>query len=196
VRAVREPLVFLIHVDIALFCRAKAALLELYVPYARGHDLAMRTLRAVSYLLCISEIRFDGWTVMLLQAMARPDVATLVDTIAANDERVVRAMLYLPHHYCCATPADTIVHSCLPTSVIKFAVSIPPPLQRGSSLEELLLVPLDRIGEYRDLLSQLLALSQPQDRGYTAISDAVEMFTQIQVGTTQLCLQESQNSVT
>lgn len=50
-----------------IVCSAKAALLELYVPFARGHEAALRMLRT---------------------AMARPDVGRTVSGIASSDERV------------------------------------------------------------------------------------------------------------
>jgi RhoGEF domain len=97
------------------FMAAKAALLELYIPYARGHDSAVKALR---------------------NALTRSDVARTIESISTTDERV-----------------------------------------RGSSLESLLAVPLERLSEYRDLLSALLSLSTPTERGYSTISETVDMFS-------------------
>lgn len=99
------------------FVLAKPAILELYVPFARAHATALRTLR---------------------NAMARPDVSRAITNIASTDERV-----------------------------------------RGSSLEDLLCLPLDRIGEYKNILSELLSLSQPADRGYAALQDTVDLLSAI-----------------
>lgn len=55
-----------------LFCSAKAALMELYLPFVRGHEGAMHALRSV---------------------MSRGDVARAVDSIASSDERVSRTSL-------------------------------------------------------------------------------------------------------
>lgn len=48
---------------------------------------------------------------------------------------------------------------------------------RGETLEELLTVPLQRLGEIRDLLSTLLSQCSPADRGFPALADATELFT-------------------
>lgn len=99
------------------FRAAKAALLELYVGYGRGHDAALRCLRT---------------------ALARPDVARACDAIAAGDERV-----------------------------------------RGLALQDLLAAPLDRIAEYRELLSALAAYSSPADRGFPGLQEATDLLSAV-----------------
>ena len=50
---------------------------------------------------------------------------------------------------------------------------------KGAPLEELLALPLQRLGATRELLGQLLALSSPADRGFAEIGDTVSLLTQL-----------------
>jgi hypothetical protein len=99
------------------FMVAKSALLEVFLAYARGHDSALRTLRA---------------------AQVRPEVSRSIDGIASSDERV-----------------------------------------RGDTLESLLEGPLALAMSLRGLLSALVGLCSPADRGYAALSDAMELMAAI-----------------
>lgn len=99
------------------FMVAKSALLEVFLAYARGHDSALRTLRA---------------------AQVRPEVSRSIDGIASSDERV-----------------------------------------RGDTLESLLEGPLALAVSLRGLLSALVGLCSPADRGYAALSDAMELMAAI-----------------
>lgn len=99
------------------FAVAKSALLEIYTPFGKGHESALRALKA---------------------ALTRAEVSRAIDGISSSDERV-----------------------------------------KGYQLEDLLSVPLLRLGSLRELLSSLVSLLSPADKGFVELTDAVNMLTHL-----------------
>lgn len=50
---------------------------------------------------------------------------------------------------------------------------------RGLALQDLLCAPLDRIAEYRDLLSSLASFSSPSDRGFPGLQEATDLLSAV-----------------
>lgn len=99
------------------FAVAKSALLEIYTPFGKGHESALRALKA---------------------ALSRAEVSRAIDGISSSDERV-----------------------------------------KGYQLEDLLSVPLLRLGSLRELISSLVSLLSPADKGFVELTDAVNMLTHL-----------------
>lgn len=99
------------------FAVAKSALLEIYTPFGKGHESALRALKA---------------------ALSRAEVSRAIDGISSSDERV-----------------------------------------KGYQLEDLLSVPLLRLGSLREHISSLVSLLSPADKGFVELTDAVNMLTHL-----------------